>query len=230
MPVADRHPKFTVRQVRSLSNKELASASQVLGAAFKHDLFTEVITSNELESCAEFWSAVVVAGSIGGEVYFAETRTRRNVARVIGVAVWFPPGRELYDSAEQREKALAPVLAKFSPELQRWWGNHFLPKYGAFTDEVLGEGAKRSGWHLQAIATDPAYQRRGIARALMEVVRKQAAKKGQLLCLETENPRNLDIYTRLGWEVKGNSTMFQGLTGEFPMWVMIIEPPEHDAL
>ncbi|TFK24222.1 hypothetical protein FA15DRAFT_656085 [Coprinopsis marcescibilis] len=190
------------------------------------NVFTSAVTADDREFCGEFWGTVVIAGVLGGEVYFTEAGTGHDKhKRVIGVAVWFPPGRELYDSSEQQEKALGPMMARFGPDLQYWWGEDFLPKYESFTGRVLGEGVKLKSWHLQAIATDPDFQRQGVARAMIQIVKAKAARNRALLCLEVEDEQNLQIYKHIGWKVKEKSLTFKGLKGSFPMWVMVLEPP-----
>ena len=56
--------------------------------------FTRVVTCSDVDFYGRLHAATVVAGSLGGEVYFAETEG----GRIAGVAVWFGPGREMFDS------------------------------------------------------------------------------------------------------------------------------------
>jgi hypothetical protein len=58
------------------------------------DNFTAVITDNDQEFIGDFWYSTVIAGFLGGEVYVV----RNKDDAVVGAAVWFPPGREMYDS------------------------------------------------------------------------------------------------------------------------------------
>lgn len=58
------------------------------------DTFTEIVTNWDYDFFIEFWSTVVIAGSLAGEIYFAETPDKK----IIGVSVWFGPGRVMYDS------------------------------------------------------------------------------------------------------------------------------------
>jgi hypothetical protein len=58
------------------------------------DPFTKVATANDVDFYGGMHAATVVAGSLGGEVYLAETEDHK----IIGIAVWFGPGREMFDS------------------------------------------------------------------------------------------------------------------------------------
>lgn len=56
--------------------------------------FTAVVTNNDVEFYGKLHGASVVAGVLGGEVYFAETES----GELVGIAVWFPPGRMMFDT------------------------------------------------------------------------------------------------------------------------------------
>jgi hypothetical protein len=67
---------------------------------FLSDLFTAVVTGKrELGGSQElsgpFWKSTVIAGLLGGEVWVAETLTTPK--KIVGCAVWFGPGRAMYD-------------------------------------------------------------------------------------------------------------------------------------
>ncbi|KAJ7862702.1 hypothetical protein B0H13DRAFT_1638543 [Mycena leptocephala] len=111
------------------------------------------------------WISTVVAGPLGGEVYVAETNDA--VKKIIGCAVWFGPGNTLYDTPEQQQHALGPLMATFNANLQKWWGEVFLPKYG---NSALGTGVKHNSWHLQTLGVDPEYQQQGAATLLVNAI------------------------------------------------------------
>lgn len=63
-------------------------------------MFTAVVTGkHELGGSQElwgpFWKSNVIAGLLGGEVYVAETFDAPK--KIVGCAVWFGPGRAMYD-------------------------------------------------------------------------------------------------------------------------------------
>ncbi|KAH6873671.1 acyl-CoA N-acyltransferase [Coprinopsis sp. MPI-PUGE-AT-0042] len=198
--------------------EELASVTELLAAAYSDDPFTQVATANDVDFYGQMHAATVVAGSLGGEVYLAETKDNK---KIIGVAVWFGPGREMFDSPDQQEQALGPLMGHFKPELRAWWGEEFLPTYAKFNEDRIGAGVKKNNWHLQTLATHPDYQRQGVARALIETVVRKASQMGHLICLETQTETNVGIYGRLGFKVAGEPIEITGLTGSFPFWVLI---------
>ncbi|KIJ46377.1 hypothetical protein M422DRAFT_165121, partial [Sphaerobolus stellatus SS14] len=135
------------------------------------DSFTTLVTNHDQEFFGEFWISTVIASLLGGEVYLVED-LRGNV---LGASVWFPPGREMYDSEDQPRQALSILIGCFTipdPALWEWWGTKFLPQYEEFTTSVLG-GVKRDSWHLQTIGVAPEHQRKGIAKALINAVKEK---------------------------------------------------------
>jgi hypothetical protein len=64
------------------------------------DAFTAIVTGHRPHSLDVSHARVLskyslTAGLLGGEVYVAEIT---DMAKIVGCAIWFPPGRALYDS------------------------------------------------------------------------------------------------------------------------------------
>lgn len=56
-------------------------------------------------------------------------------------------------------------------------------------------------WYLDTLAVAPAFQRQGFARRLLSFGLKLADDAGLPVYLETQNRRNLDIYTHFGFKI-----------------------------
>ncbi|KAJ6484016.1 hypothetical protein C8R45DRAFT_999954 [Mycena sanguinolenta] len=226
---------FRVRQLvpAGLSGgPEMDAIQNVLSNAFTSDLFTAVVTAHDpadtnTSHVGPFWKSTVIAGLLGGQVYVAETTGDK---KIIGCAVWFGPGHTMYDTEDQQKLSLGPLMASFNEELTNWWHADFLPKYDSVVASALGgEDAKHNAWHLQTLAVDPEYQRRGVAKLLVEAVAEKAKLTQSSLCLECETETNIEVYRRLGFEVMPKAdaaeTIFTGVKGHsFPLWVMAREP------
>ncbi|KAF7376940.1 N-acetyltransferase domain-containing protein [Mycena sanguinolenta] len=207
------------------------AVQNVLGNAFKSDFSTAVVTGHDptdtdTSHVGPFWKSTVIAGLLGGEVYVAETVD----GEIVGCAVWFGPGHTMYDTEDQQKRSLGPLMASFNEELQHWWHTDFLPRYDSVVASALGgDDVKHNSWHLQTLGVDPAYQRRGAARLLIETVAEKAKITKSFLCLECSTETNVEVYRRLGFEVmpKGDASkaMFTGIKGHsYLMWVMAREP------
>ncbi|KAJ6609541.1 hypothetical protein B0H10DRAFT_2438495 [Mycena sp. CBHHK59/15] len=243
-------PAFIVRKIdpsTALSASDLGSVPEfphiesVLTKAFTEgasssvvDHFTAVVTGHDphvpvkdTSHITALWISTVVAGLLGGEVYVAETNDADK--NIIGCAVWFGPGHTLYDTPEQQQQALGPLMASFDANLQKWWGEVFLPKYGTFVDSALRAGVKHNSWHLQTLGVDPEYRQQGAATLLVNVIVEKASLTGALLCAEVDTELHLEIFSRIGFEMmpkgKGGKDVccesYIGVDGNtFKMWVM----------
>ncbi|KAH6911663.1 hypothetical protein BKA70DRAFT_1268269 [Coprinopsis sp. MPI-PUGE-AT-0042] len=208
--------EFSIRKVNGLSGQDLLKASTTLALAFQNDQFTKVITGHNAEDYRRFLSSTLTASLLcGGEVYFAETRDQK----VIGVAAWFGPGHSLrIESGPDRSGQGAGIYTgQFEPGLQNWWDTEFVPKRERLSNTRLGEGVKLNNWNLQIIATRPDYQRRGVARSLVDFVEHKAVSGGHpsKLVMETCFPVQVGIFKRLGWTVAREPLLFEGLDGVF---------------
>ncbi|KAJ7272926.1 hypothetical protein C8J57DRAFT_1715252 [Mycena rebaudengoi] len=229
--------KFRVRKLDrpALDNSdpgsmpEMTGIESALGKAFTGDQLTAVLTGHDPKDpdtshIGPFWKSSAVAGLLGGEVYVAETNEAPH--KIIGCTVWFGPGHAMYDTEEQVKYSLEPIMSDFSEELQNWWHVDFIPQYNQFVTSALGEGTKHNSWHLQALGVDPDYQRQGAAALLVNKVAEKAAPTKTLLCVECSTETNVEVYTKLGFEVmpkgqRGGEETFTGIKGDsFPLWVM----------
>ncbi|KAJ7447277.1 hypothetical protein B0H11DRAFT_1878732 [Mycena galericulata] len=120
--------------------------------------------------------------------------------KIIGCAVWFGPGHTMYDTTSRT----ILLMTGFNEELQTWWHSVFLPTYDAFVTSVVGEGTKHNSWHLQTLAVDPEYQRKGAARILVSTIIEKAAATKTPLCVESSTEANNELYTKLGFHIMPN--------------------------
>ncbi|KAJ6525879.1 hypothetical protein DFH09DRAFT_995975 [Mycena vulgaris] len=210
---------------------EIPDIESVLSKAFTGDPFTAVVTAHDPNGTdtsyiGPFWISTVVAGLLGGEVYVAETNDAER--KIVGCAVWFSPGHSMYDTEPQLQHALGPLMASFDERLQTWWHDVFFPQYDRFVISALGAGVKHDSWHLQTLAVDPQYQRRGAATLLVNTVVEKASLSGQKLCVEVQKAVNIEVYSRLGFKImpegkgeKESCDQFTGVEGKsFSLWVM----------
>ncbi|KAJ7191856.1 hypothetical protein GGX14DRAFT_32079 [Mycena pura] len=235
-------PSFAIRKVEpsAVSGPELDHIGSVLTKAFTGGATSSVVANADIDEFSAghdpgapvtdpshitaLWVSTVRAGLLGGEVYVAETKDADK--KIVGCAVWFGPGDALFDTPEQQQQALGPLT---HANLQKWWGEEFLPQYYRFVDCALGAGVKHKSWHLQTLGVDPEYQRQGVATRLVNAIVEKARPSGTPLCLEVETELNLKIYSRMGFELMprgkgGKDDCFDCYTGvngkTFKMWVM----------
>ncbi|EGO25591.1 hypothetical protein SERLADRAFT_437321 [Serpula lacrymans var. lacrymans S7.9] len=148
---------YTIRHLAK--GEDVEPVISVLNEAFSQDKFSNLISYHDNEVLGQIQRSQVVAASIAGDIYAAEDINKT----VVGAAVWFEPGRTLFDSDDQRASALLPMMTKFSPQLQKWW------------KEEARESAMLDSWHLQSIGVIPEHQGKSIAKALIQEVQAKVS-------------------------------------------------------
>ncbi|KAJ7039530.1 hypothetical protein C8F04DRAFT_1085594 [Mycena alexandri] len=162
--------------------------------------------------------AMIRAGELAGEVYFA---TDDNTQQVVGVAVWFPPGKSLFESEGQRGLGFDDFMTKLSPETSAFWSNAYVPVVDKFLEEVLGADGTRNSQYLNQLATDPRFQRKGIATMLLKTVHDKFADSDTppLFAHCAANEKNARFYESCGYTVRGQIHL-DAPTGGYPVIVL----------
>ncbi|THU96874.1 hypothetical protein K435DRAFT_778336 [Dendrothele bispora CBS 962.96] len=216
---------YTIRQINGpVSDAEIEAILDSQASAFAKDHFAHVCSDADKTLLRPFIRSVIIAGLLGGEVYVVEPEktnsgTDSDNDRVIGAAVWFPPGREMFDSEDQRKQGLEPFFAQISPDHLKWWLEYFLPAYAKLTSDAFGSSFKHENWHLQWIGVIPEESRKGIGSALIDKVREKAEKSNHKLCLETSSEENLRFYNRVGFSSRGQ-TVLKSHHGDWTMYAL----------
>ncbi|KAJ6501620.1 hypothetical protein C8R47DRAFT_234094 [Mycena vitilis] len=158
-----------------------------------------------------------------------------------GMALWWSPGVEPFSTEEQR-RGLSAFVSKLSQEAQQWHSRigsscpsepihpltltiQYRPGFANLTEKLLGPRGKLDSWYLNLLAVDPEHQRLGVARALIDTVRRKAGRSE--LTLAATNEMNVSIYRRMGFAVRGSMIM-SGPQGEFPVFVLSQPGPAPD--
>ncbi|KAF9460507.1 hypothetical protein BDZ94DRAFT_1265750 [Collybia nuda] len=165
--------------------------------------------------------ANVRAATLGGEIYVATIGPEPE--DIVGAAIWYAPGQSSMSTDEQRAAGWDQFLSVIPEELKSWWMEHFIPEIGRLADEALGPGYKLKSWHLHLFGVVPTYQRRGLGKALMRVVDDLAKADGAPIVLETTTEIDVLIYKKLGFDIKGETTIKSSL-GVSPLYIMAKEP------
>ncbi|MGI8440515.1 MAG: GNAT family N-acetyltransferase [Thermoleophilaceae bacterium] len=114
--------------------------------------------------------------------------------RLLGVALWLPPGT--FPWSARRKLRAAPVLTRAALAAPR--------SFGAFAR--IGAAAEKGHpqephWSLQALGVHPRLQGQGSGRQLMLPALRSADADGLPCYVETSDPSNEGFYSRRGFEV-----------------------------
>jgi GNAT superfamily N-acetyltransferase len=124
----------------------------------------------------------------------ALTRSAVLDGKVVGVALWVPPGKWPYPAATQLRQ-LFGALYTFLPDLGA------LGRAGRILRSVELAHPKIPQWYLQLLMVDPDVQRSGIGGLLQAPVLEECDRQGLPAWVETQKQENLAYYGRFGFNV-----------------------------
>lgn len=126
-----------------------------------------------------------------------------------GVGLWFPPLSTAFSGL-----SLARAGFLGAPVALGWAAARRMAR--SETDlNALDRPA--DAWYFYVLGVHPAAQGTGVARRLIERGLARADAEGGAARLETNNPRNVTLYERFGFEVTGH----RATPGVVEQWVMV---------
>ncbi|KAG6847113.1 hypothetical protein H0H93_010038, partial [Arthromyces matolae] len=157
----------------------------------------------------------IVAGTLGGEIYLAKDEE----GKIIGGIIWYGPGREQYDSEDQRKQALAPLMASLPDDVKAWFAGS-VALMEEFKRKTFGDMTKTE-WYLQRVGVHPDWQGKGVGTALIERGRQNT--NGHAIALQAVEPANIGYYEHIGFKNKGHIDV-QAPHGDFTVTGLLWQP------
>lgn len=189
-PSAEAAVPRPVPQVRLLTDSDTPRMLLTLVAAFVEDPISVYLWRQDEYRVAAgatlfafFWRQL-----------FCHHRSSYCTVDVRAVALWQPPGGAgLPMSASLR-------LATSAASIFGWTG---IARALRVASAVDAAHPKEPHYYLGFLATDPAFQGRGYASAVMQPVLARADAEGMPCYLENSNPANSSMYHRFGFQSHG---------------------------
>ncbi|KAJ7116333.1 hypothetical protein C8R44DRAFT_792209 [Mycena epipterygia] len=209
-----------VHRKQTVSVGELDEAVDLCVRAFVGELASNSMVGGDETLKDPIFRAMIRAAELEGEVYFAT-----DSSKVVAVAVWFPPGKSLFNSEEQRALGFDDFIKKLTPETKAFWDNVYGPVVDKFLAEVIGPTGTRDSQYLNLIATDPPCQNKGIATLLLKTVHDNLREKDKkentntMLAHCASNQANARFYESCGYTIRGKMDM-DAPTGGYPVIVL----------
>ncbi|KAI0262297.1 hypothetical protein BC834DRAFT_845098 [Gloeopeniophorella convolvens] len=172
-------------------------------SAYAGDIAEQVLTGGNPALADLLWRGIVRAGALSGSIYVAAPAGDTDPHAIRAFAVWFPPGQLRYSTPEQRALGFTDLIDQFDPKFRTWFFDEFSAELRALKTRVFGPEMERGAMYANLIATDPAYQHRGLASALIRHVLAEAAQTGTIVALSTQGEKNAVFYRRLGFVEQG---------------------------
>jgi GNAT superfamily N-acetyltransferase len=138
------------------------------------------------------------------------TRSAIDDGRIVGVALWIPPGAWPLPSKTTLSQRVLTLRAYF-PNLA------VLTKIRPTFQAVDASHPIEPHWYLQVMTVDPSRQRQGIGGALLAPTLESCDADGLPAWLETQKEANVRYYERFGFQVEAVHAPTPGVP---PLWTM----------
>lgn len=168
----------------------LHDAALMLGRAFHNDPLITHLLPDPVRRGREapgFLGGLARCCLAYGEVHAAP--------ELAGVACWLPPGEHVTVWRHLRTGGLAVPRQLGGTGLRR------VLAVQAYLGREHARHAPEPHWYLYLLGVEPACQGGGVGRALLSPTLARADVQGVACYLETQNPRNVGFYRRLGFRV-----------------------------
>ncbi|THH19509.1 hypothetical protein EW146_g1655 [Bondarzewia mesenterica] len=193
----------SVRRLQSITDDELSRSTAALYAAFSEARFMNILVGGDKSLLPLYQAASIKSCVIGGHFFVAGL----GHDDITGVATWYAPG----------ETSFGTMVICLITQLT--------PTYDKFLNELLGAEYRKSAWYLQLMGVTPETQNHGIATALMEAAEYLARKSNSPMYLETTSENAVSFYKRLGFVIRGSSTVSHPM-GDTTAYVMSKDVPK----
>jgi GNAT superfamily N-acetyltransferase len=148
---------------------------------------------------------------------FENVFVARDADRVLGAAVWLPPGR--YPPSNLRQLRQMTGTFKLGPLAPRAIQPSL--RYLRATEKAH---PKATHWYLAVLGVDPEFQGRGLGGRLLQPVLEGADTEGVPVYLETDKERNLAFYARFRFGLV--DTLHPDGPAAPPEWTMWRDPKD----
>jgi len=137
------------------------------------------------------------------------------------VSFWIRPGADFHIGLS------VDYLRDLGDDLKEWVTHHFTPKYNELYQSSYPNGhqARVEAWHLLLIGVQPAFQRRGLGRLLVDTLRKVADRESQTIMADVQTSSAVCFFNKLGFTHMGVKNLMSRHAG-FPVWNMLRLPSQ----
>jgi ribosomal protein S18 acetylase RimI-like enzyme len=208
--------------VRPAERADVSVTAEVMARAFEHDpVCVHILRRDDSRRrrLRRFFATLLHREAVP----LGTTDVALADGRIVGAAIWKPPGLWLPPMSVQLT-SLPGYLAAYRRDFGR--------AYGVESALLKEHPRDEPHWYLQGLGAEPELRGRGIGAALLGSRLARADEAGQAAYLESSNPRNVSLYLRSGFEVTG----LLGWSEEAPpvtkMWRPAAQrdtPPDRDG-
>ncbi|KAI0078576.1 hypothetical protein K474DRAFT_1660152 [Panus rudis PR-1116 ss-1] len=212
-----------VRQIRNPTEKQIVESGEICAQLMKSDGAALALSGGDPELIEMMVRLVVRACVLEGN-YYAATNEK---GEILGYSAVMPKGKELFATEEQRNLGLNEYMSRLSEEAKEYYKKVYMAEFPGFVGECLAPFKMVDVWWTHHLMVRPEYQRRGIGTALIRLSESQALAAGDTVAIGATKQVNADIYSRLGYKVRGHKSMKSPWV-DWEMWILRLEPDNNE--
>ncbi|PPQ80302.1 hypothetical protein CVT26_008830 [Gymnopilus dilepis] len=193
-----------IRQITELRERETAEIVDLLVRAYQGNAAVEAMTGGNKDLESLLFRAMTRAGALAGHLYVLESHQEG----ILSVALWYPPGRKLFGSEEERKLGFEELLSNVDEEARSWWTISHPKRMADFLERWLPKA--NGSYYLifrETDGTDPRHQRKGYATRLLDYAVQHVITSPNLIAFCSIGQEHADFYARAGFPIRGRTDL-----------------------
>ncbi|KAI0293025.1 hypothetical protein B0F90DRAFT_1644075, partial [Multifurca ochricompacta] len=153
-----------------------------------------------------------------GEVWVAGFNDQINA-----VTFWIRPGADFHIGLSD------DYIRDLPDDMKEWMAHHFVPKYNElYKARTAGQQVRVQAWHILLIGVQPTFQRRGLGKRLLDVLREKVSF-GMTASSQRTGCFQVHFFNNSGFAYTGVKNFISRQAG-FPLWSMLRLPFQAQAV
>ena len=180
-----------MKRVEKIKKEQVEAAPKALSNAFHLDPLQTYTFPDEEERRAfspEHFTAALTYGMKFGEVLVTEN--------IEGASIWLKPG----ETEITPERAAEGGFAELPGKIGQGAFDRFFTAF-EYAEKFHKKDMTEAHWYTMVLGVDPAFQRKGHGRALLEPILERSRADKIPVYLETAQPANVSFYKNMVFDV-----------------------------
>ncbi|KAI0298328.1 hypothetical protein B0F90DRAFT_1938175 [Multifurca ochricompacta] len=208
------------RRLTSPNTQERTRVVEILETALLDDKAILCLTGASKTSERELYKICLNICLRDGEVWVAGFNDQINA-----VTFWIRPGADFHIGLSD------DYIRDLPDDMKEWMAHHFVPKYNELYkgSYPTGQQVRVQAWHILLIGVQPTFQRRGLGKRLLDVLREKADSKSQCITADVQTSFAVHFFNNSGFAYTGVKNFISRQAG-FPLWSMLRLPFQAQAV